>query len=116
MSREIPAIQWRAVLVGATVALAVALLLLLTGGSAAGRVASAAGIAAGALVAGRLAPASGAFQGGLVAALWVGAEALADPFLPQAPGVLADTGLTVLFDALEIGLGVGFGWLGGRAR
>jgi hypothetical protein len=111
--REVPPITWRAVLIGGTVALAAILLL---------SIASqplppvAVGIAAGAAVAGWLATARGGFHGGLVAALWIGAEALAEPFRPAPADVVADLANTILLDLVWLTLGVAFGWIGGRLR
>lgn len=111
--REVPPIGWRAVLVGGAVALAVSLLL-----SVASQTLPvvAVGVAAGAAVAGRLAPSRSAFHGGLVAALWIGAEALSEPFRPAPADVAADLAQTILLDVLRLTLGVAFGWLGGLAR
>ncbi len=115
--REVPPIDWRAVLLGGAVALVVSLLLSI--GSQAlglgdlGTAAVPAGIAAGAALAGRLAGSRSAFHGGLVAVLWIGAEALAEPLRPGAADVVSDLAQTVLADVIRISLGVAFGWLGG---
>jgi hypothetical protein len=111
--REVPPITWRAVLIGGTVALAAIVLL---------SIASqpfppvAVGIAAGAAVAGRLATARGGFHGGLVAVLWIGAEALADPFRPAPANVATDLANTILLDVAWLTLGIAAGWAGGRLR
>ncbi|MBI2983466.1 MAG: hypothetical protein HYY42_04720 [Chloroflexi bacterium] len=111
--REVPPIAWRAVLIGGSVALAVSLFL-----SMASQMlpAVAVGIAAGAAVAGRLARERSGFHGGLVAVLWIGAEALSEPFRPAPADVVADLAQTILLDVVRLALGVLFGWLGGLAR
>ncbi len=116
--REMPPVEWRAVLIGGAVAVLVSLLLSIGSQAlaAAGLAAAAvpAGIAVGAGVAGRLAAVRGAFHGGLVAVLWIAAEALAEPFRPAPPDVVSDLAQTVLADLIRLGLGLLFGWLGGR--
>lgn len=118
--REVPPIDWRAVLLGGAAALAVSLLLSIGSQALAaaslGAWAVPAGIAAGAALAGRLALSRGAFHGGLVAVLWIGAEALAEPFRPGAVDIAADLAATLLADVARLGLGVLFGWLGGRRQ
>lgn len=113
MTREVPPIEWRAVLSGGAAALLVSVLLSIASQPG---LAVPAGIAAGAALAGRLATTRSAFHGGLVAVLWIAAEALAEPFRPAHPDVAADLARTLLSDVLNLGLGVAFGWLGGRAR
>jgi hypothetical protein len=111
--REVPPIGWRAVLVGGAVALAVSLLLSIASQALP---AVAVGIAVGAAVAGRLAALRSAFHGGLVAVLWIGAEALSEPFRPAPADVVVDLAQTILLDVVRLALGVAFGWLGGLAR
>ena len=111
--REIPPIEWRAVLIGGAVAAVVSLLLSI---GSQGTLAVAVGIAAGSAVAGFLARARGAFHGGLVAVAWIAAEALAEPFRPAAGDVIGDFGATIAADLLGLAVGVVFGWLGGRLR
>jgi hypothetical protein len=118
--REMPPIEWRAVLVGGAVAATLSLLLSIAFQSplppGAGSLVTGAGIAAGGAVAGRLARARGPFHGGLVAVLWIAAEALSEPFRPAAVDVLSDTAQAIVADVVRVGIGVAFGWLGGRAR
>src|SRR6266508_4364240 len=113
--REVPPIEWRAVLIGGAAAVLVSFLLSVgSQAQGAGGLAAAAipaGIAVGAAVAGRLAGVRSAFHGGLVAVLWVGAEALAEPLRPAAADVAADLAQTVVADVIRLALGVLFGWL-----
>lgn len=112
-----PPIRWRAVLFGGAIALAVAALA--TAGTALGGapsvvwVAIPAAIAAGAAAAGRLSGGAGAVHGGLVAVLWIVVQAVAGEG-PGAPDVLADTAVTLAYDAVQLGIGAAFGWLGER--
>jgi hypothetical protein len=111
--REVPPISWPAVLTGGAVAVLVSLVLSMASQPL---LAVPAGIAVGAAVAGRVAPVRSAFHGGLVAVLWIAAEALAEPFRPVAADVAVDLAQTLVADVVRLGLGVAFGWLGGRMK
>lgn len=114
--RELPPVELRALVAGGAVAAVASLLLSMVPADGPFGGAAVAGVAAGAAVAGRLARAHGAFHGGLVAVLLIAAEALAEPLRPAATDVAADLARTVIADALRLGAGVLFGWLGHRAR
>lgn len=111
--RAAPPVVWRAVLVGAALAIAVALL---------GALASAAlpaafvAVAVGGALAGRIAGAAGLLQGAVVAVLFIVAQGLIGPIGPAArPELVADTVATVGQDALLLALGAAGGWLATRS-
>lgn len=119
MEREAPEIRWRAVIGGGAATLLLTLTLSLVAAIAASplllMLAVPIGIAVGGAAAGRLAEAAGALHGGLVAILWIVASALAGPTGPGAPDVLADTALTMVWDAAWLAVGALAGWLGARS-
>ncbi len=119
MKREAPEIHWRAVIGGGAATLLLTFALSLVAAIAASPLllflAVPVGVVVGGAAAGRLARTAGALHGGLVAALWIVASALAGSSGPGTPDVLADTALTVVWDAAWLAAGALAGWLGARS-
>lgn len=111
-----PAVRWRAVLLGLVLAAATSLVIAGIGRALASEplalLATPAGIAGGAYLAGRIAGSAGLLQGSMVAVLWIALEALGEIVTPPSTDVGADVVTILLSDGIRLLVGAAFGRLG----
>jgi len=115
--RNVPPVQWRAVLLGLAVAVVIGYIANITLAPTPGSAATIVGIALGGFLAGKRANTAGLYHGALVGIAWIALETLAlVPTVRYADDLVTDSLIVIAMDVAALAAGAFGGALAHRGR